>query len=153
MTNIKVSVIQKARYGVLFLPVVWLLFSIWAVVNSVFPRVPYTGVQEVNTPPSVLEILSVVFYGCLTVWIFVKVLQMVKNHSPVSAELKSGFVFLLGFTLLSATTKFHLSQFLSYVGIAMTDVAAIIVIVTLLQGKPFADFKLYHEDIQIEKTS
>ena len=153
MTKAKVTVVQKARYGVLFLPIAWLLFSLWAMVNDAFPRFPYTGVQEANTPSSVLEVLRVVFNGCWTLWVAVKILQAVKNHTVVSAELKSGFLFLLGLTLMTTSAHLHLSRFLSYFGGAMADIAAIIMIITLLQGKSFAQLKLYHKDIQIEKIS
>ena len=58
-----------------------------------------------------------------------------------------------GLTIMAVNTYFGRWQFLSYIGIAMIDIAAIIMIVTLLQGKPFAMLTLYHKDVQIQKIS
>ncbi len=151
MTNAKVSVIQKARYGVLMLPAGWLLFSIWVVINEAFPRYAYDDVLK--TPPSGSQISSVIIYTLGTLWVIWKILRNVKDHVSISAELKSAFAFLLGTTIMAISSYFHFGQFFSYVGIAIVDIAAIIMIVTLLQGKPFGPLTLYHSDVQIQKSS
>jgi hypothetical protein len=153
MSHIKVSTVQKARYGVLLIPIAWLLFSVWIAINEASQRFTYSGTAEINTPPSIPEILSLSSYACMTLWVFVKILQAVKQHTFVSSELKSGFVFLLGLTLMTASSYSNLSQLLSYVGMALIDVAAVIMLVTLIQGKPFGPLKLYHQDIQIKRSS
>lgn len=151
MTNKRVSVIQKARYGVLMIPVAWLLFSIWVVINEALPR--YTLSAIPRTAPSGSETFNVVIYALATVWVIFKILQNIKNHVLVSAELKSAFAFLLGSTMMATKAYFPAWQVLSYTGIAFLDLAAIIVLVTLFQGKPFGPLTLYHKDVQIQKIA
>ena len=149
MTNTKVSVVQKARYGVLLIPVTWLLFSIWAVINVASPRYTYTEAQR--TPPSSSDILSVIIYASGTLWGFATLLHKVKNHVTVSVELKSALAFLLGTTLTAISAYFQSWHFLFYFGIAIFNIAPILMIITLLQGKPFGILKLYHRNVQIQR--
>ena len=148
MTNVKVSVVQKARYGVLFLPVLWLLTSLWVVMNKTYSDFSYVGIQEVDIPQSIWESGNTIYLIFLTVWAFAKILLAMKQRTAISAELKSGFAFVLGLTI---TNFFHVGQFFFYLGMGLTDIAAIIVIVTLLQGKPFLYSTLYHKDVQIRR--
>jgi len=152
MTNVKVSVVQKARYGVLFLPILWLFFSLWGVVNESSERFSFPAIQEVATPPSTWELVNIIYPSFMTLWVSVKILLAIKNHSVISSELKSGFALFLGLTIMAINSYFHLGQFLFYVGIALTDIAAIIVIVTLFQRKPFGGTMLYHKDVQVRRV-
>ena len=152
MTKTKVSVAQKARYGVLFLPVLWLLFSLWIVINEATSNVSYTRTSEVNTPPSTFELVNMIYLSVVTLWFFSRILLAIKQHNAISAELKSGFAFALGLTILTINNDFHLGQFIYYIGVMLTDIAAVIVIITLLQRKSFIGTTLYHKDIQIRKV-
>ena len=150
MTNTKVSVVQKARYGVLLIPVAWLLFSIWAVINVAFPQYTY---ETQRTPPAGSEILNIIIYGLGTLWVLFKILRNIKNQLATSVELKSALAFLLGTTLMAVSTYFQPWHLLFYLGMAIFDIAPILMIVTLLQGKPFAMLMLYHKDVQIQRSS
>jgi|WetSurMetagenome_2_1015567.scaffolds.fasta_scaffold706507_2 hypothetical protein len=152
MTNVRVSTVQKARYGVLFLPVLWLLFSLWVVISEASSDPSYAPVQKVSTSPSTFEFVNLTYPIFLTVWVFVKILLAVKEHNKISAELTSGFAFFLGLTIMAINNYFHFGQFLFYVGIALTDIAALIVIVRLFQGKAFIGTTLYHQDVQVRRV-
>ena len=151
MTDKRVSAIQKPRYAVLMIPVAWLFFSIWAVMSEAFPR--YTLGEIPKTPPSDSEIFNLAIYAFGTVLLLTKILVSAKNQSRISAELKSAFALLLGSTIMATRAVFPAWQFLGYVGIAIVDIAAIIMLVTLLQGKRFGPLTLFHKDVQIQKIS
>lgn len=152
MTNAKVFVVQKARYGVLFLPILWLFSSLWVVINRTSADFYYIGIQEVDIPPSIWESGKEIYLIILTVWAFVKIVLAIKQRTAISAELMSGFAFVLGLTITMVKDFFHFGDFLFYVGMGLTDFAAIIVIVTLFQGKPFLYSTLYHKDVQIRRV-
>ena len=148
MTTTRVSVVQKPKYGILLLPVIWLVFSIWAVINSTFPQYEY---EVQSSLPSDSQAFNLIIYALGALWVFFKILSNAKNRVAVSVELKSTFAFLLGATLMTANVYFHPSYFLFYAGMAVFDIAPILMIVTLLQGKPFAMLTLYRKDVQIQK--
>lgn len=152
MTNTKVSVVEKVRFGVLFLPVLWLLSSVWAVINDASQRLAYNQLDEIKTPPSILEMLSLIILSLAALWTIGKIIITLRQHRAVSSELKSGSAFFLGLTIMTASSYLHLGSFLSYVGMVCIDIAAIIMIVTLLQGKPFGETKLYYKDIEVRKV-
>jgi hypothetical protein len=153
MTTKRVSVVQKARYGVLILPVAVLLFSIWGMIATAFPPYSHSRVQDTKIPPSGSQALQAALYGLWTLWIVVKILQNIKDHVVISAEMKGGFAFVLGMTLMAMNNYFPTWHVLPYAGMAMIGIAATIVIITLVQGKSFGGFKLYHKDVQIHKNT
>jgi hypothetical protein len=152
MTNTRVSVVEKVRFGVLFLPVLWLLSSVWVVINDASQRFTYNQLDEIKTPPSILEMLSLIILSLAALWTIGKIIITLRQHRAVSSELKSGSAFFLGLAIMTASSYLHLGSFLSYVGMVCIDIAAIIMIVTLIQGKPFGEMKLYYKDIEVRKV-
>ena len=98
MTNIKLSVVQKARYAVLVFPVAFLLFSIFAVISMIFAQRDYAPTHDVESPLSAREIFIVATSGYCALWTIVKIMLNVKQGIAISAELKSGLALFLGLT-------------------------------------------------------
>jgi hypothetical protein len=151
MANPKISIVQKAKFGLLLLPLAWLVVTTWVLISEDIPRFNSLDSQEAITQPSFSPIVSLIFVVAGTLWIVVNILRAVRNHQAISSVQKSGLALFLGSSLMQIENYFHVWPFLFYLGLLLVDVAATIMIVTLLQGKPFGAVTLYHKDVQIKK--
>lgn len=151
MTSKKHAVKQKAHYWVLFVPLLFLLYSVWAVMRDIQDRSGYAGMPAVVVPASSAHLLSGLVFAIGTLWVLIDVIYKFKRRILVSVERKGILVCFLGGTLAAFGEYFPGWHFLAYKGIALADIAVTMVIVTLLQGKPFGPFKLYQKDVQVDK--
>ena len=151
MSNPKISIVQTAKFCLLLLPLSWVVVTTWGLISEGFPRFNSLDTQEAITQPSLSRIVSLIFAVAAALWIVVNTFRAVRNHQAISSVQKSGLALFLGSSLMQIEGYFHVWLLLFYLGVLLIDVASTIMIVTLLQGKPFGTVTLYHKDVQIKK--
>ena len=151
MANPKIAIVQTAKFGLLLLPLAWLVVTTWVLISEDIPRFNSLESQEAIIQPSFSRLVSLIFVVAGTLWIVVNILRAVRNHQAISTVQKSGLALFLGSSLMQIEGYFHVWLLLFYLGVLLIDVASTIMIVTLLQGKPFGTVTLYHKDVQIKK--
>ncbi len=145
--NPRIQVVHKPRYVVLIPPLAWIVLSIWAMGEIMFPR--FIIDEGTRNPPS--NLFGAVYFGLMAVWILWDMAVKKKRNLSISIEQKSFLPFVLGVFLSGVGQYLHFNKYLFALALILTDILPVVTIVVLLQGKSFGILHLYHRDVQIIK--
>ena len=140
----RVITVRKANYFVLLLPIGFLIFSIWALISMSKPyygsQIQQTKIDSTNS--SLVRVSFYVLYGAL---ILRAVAQSAYRNKKLSVENVSAIAWVASFITTEVGNYLQLpsGHWSSFLGIILLDIPMILVIVTLLQDKPFGGFSMY----------
>jgi hypothetical protein len=143
-TKPRVITVRKANYFVLLLPIGFLVFSIWALISMSTPEYG-SQIQETKTVSTNSSLVRVGFYGLYGVLILGAVGRSAYRNKRLSVENVSAIAWVASFIIVEVGNYLQLrsGHWSDFLGIILLDIPVILVIITLLQDKPFGGYSMY----------
>ena len=136
--------VRKANYFVLLFPIGFLIFSVWGLISMATPD--YGGqIQEIKIIPTISSLVRVIFFVLYGLLILSAVARSAYHNKRLSVENVSAIAWAASFIIVEVGNYLQLpsNHWSDFLGIILLDIPAILIIITLLQDKPFGGYSMY----------